>query len=389
MEPLTRFRSELADWLELNCPPSMRTPMPDSESPLGGSRIPPPNPETAIWMNRCADRGLTLPLVPKEYGGGGMTHTQAAIYYEELDRLGMRLPLMGTGPAMVAPTLVQFGTDEQKLYYLPRIVRGIDRWAQGFSEPEAGSDLAALRLAAVREGEEYVLNGQKIWNSWADKSDMLITLVRTDPRAQPRQRGISILMINLDLPGVIVRPIRMLNGDAEFCEVFFDNVRVPVSCRLGPENDGWSVTKWFLVADRRSSRRWFDAIMDLDLPSLWRASGDPSPELASNVAANELDQIAINLTLDRVERLEAEGQNVDLYANVIKYWQMEHLKRRYDLASLLGENFRIGWSDELQDKKDIKLTKEWLYSRAHSLGGGSSEVQLNIIAKHGLHLPGA
>ncbi len=381
------FKSDLIDWLEANCPPTMRAPLLEAEAPLGGRKVAAVNADTDLWMARCAERGLTLPAFPPDYGGAGLSLAEMNFFYEELERRGMRIPLMGIAVGMLAPTLLQFGTDAQKAYFLPRIARGEDRWAQSFSEPNAGSDLAALQLQAVRDGDDYVLTGQKIWNSWADKSEGLITLVRTSRDVARRQDGISFLLVNADTPGVTIRPIRMINGDSEFCEVFFDEARVPVANRVGEEGSGWPVVKGFLIADRKSSRRWYDELSKLDLVEMWRRADDANPQLAAAVLDNELDALGARLLLARIDRLEAEGCDVDAFASVTKYWQMEHVKRRYDLASLIGGWSHSGWSEPVFGPQEASLTRAWLYSKANSIGGGSSEVQLNILAKHVLQLP--
>jgi alkylation response protein AidB-like acyl-CoA dehydrogenase len=381
------FKRELGDWLEANCPPSMRTPLTQEESPLGGSKEAPLNPETNVWIKRCADRGLTLPTTPREFGGAGLTVAESNYFYDELDRRRMRIPLMGIGTGMLASTLLKFGTEEQKLYFLPRIAAGKDRWGQSFSEPNAGSDLAALQLRAVRDGDYYVLNGQKIWNSFAHRSDGLITLVRTNSESARRQDGISFLLVDVDTPGVSVRPIQMIHGESEFCEVFFDDARVPVSRRVGEENSGWSVVKSLLVDDRKSWRRWFDSIHKLDLVGELKRSPSSSHALTQAVLDNELDDLAGNLLLNRIDRLVAQGSSGDSFAAVTKYWHMEHMKRRFDLLATIAEWSGITWSDTLVSREEASRTRAWLLSKCFSLGGGSSEVQLNILAKQVLNLP--
>jgi alkylation response protein AidB-like acyl-CoA dehydrogenase len=294
---------------------------------------------------------------------------------------------MGIGTGMLASTLLKFGTEEQKLYFLPRIAAGMDRWAQSFSEPNAGSDLASLQLRAVRDGDDYVLNGQKVWNSFAHKADGLITLVRTSSESARRQDGISFLLVDADTPGVTVRPIQMIHGESEFCEVFFDDARVPVGRRVGEENAGWSVVKSLLVDDRKSWRRWFDAIHRLDLAREFKRTGSSNHALTQAVLDNELDDLAANLLLTRIDRLAAQGRNVDSYAAVTKYWHMEHMKRRFDLLATLAEWSAVTWSGSLVSAEQASRTRAWLLSKCFSLGGGSSEVQLNILAKQVLNLP--
>ena len=383
---LAEFRTKLRVWLEANCPPSMRTPMPAKEEPQGGLREPAVNPDTTLWLERCAEQGFTLPEVPKEYGGAGLNPEQALAYFEEMKLFGARWPVVGVGPAMLAPTLMKHGTEEQKRTFLPRIARGEDRWAQGFSEPGAGSDLASLRLQAVREGDEYVLNGQKIWTSWGNVSDWIITLARTATNPSVRQWGITFLLVPLNTPGITVRPLRLISGESEFCETFFDNVRVPVSRRIGAENEGWGVTKDFLIADRLAIRRWCDGIEAMNLEELWRESaGDPA--IAEAILDSELDELGARCFRAHIEREESRGSSPDVYSNVLKYWQMEHVKRRHELATLLLDHRGIGWAGDIHSEADHEATVQWLRARSFTIGGGTSEIQLNIIAKSALQLP--
>jgi len=378
------FREWIRSWLEANCPDSMRTPMVIAEAPWGGAEW--PNPEAKLWLDRAASEGLTLPTVPQEYGGAGLTPWQAEIYWEELHRIGGRIPHTGVGPLMLAPTIQQFGTEEQKRRFLPPIAHASVRWCQGFSEPGAGSDLASLQLRADKDGDDYVLNGQKIWNSNADCSDWMIVLARTNRRENHRQFGISFLLVDLSSPGITIRPLRLISGKSEFCETFFDDVRVPVSNRIGPEDEGWNVTKHFLVHDRYSALHWPREDHGISLPHLW-SDITGRPELWHPVAASELDELGVEEFKNRIARLNGEGIDVSHFAAVLKYWEMEHVKRRYELALRLVDERGLGWSGEIIEEQDQERVRQSLFARANSIGGGSSEIMLNIISKRVLQLP--
>ena len=228
MSDLTAFREEVSGWLEANCPKSMRKAMPADEYPGGGRKATYKNPETKLWLDRMAERGFTVPMWPKEYGGGGLTREENQVLAEELRRINARPAHVGMGISMIGPALLEFGTEAQKLEHLPKIARGEIWWCQGYSEPNAGSDLASLRTSAVEDGDEYIINGQKIWTSGADNADWIFCLVRTDPEAS-KHDGITFVLFDMAGPGITVKPILLISGLSPFCETFFDNARASKS----------------------------------------------------------------------------------------------------------------------------------------------------------------
>ena len=202
-----------------------------------------------LWAAALAERGWIAPRWPAEYGGAGLSAMEEFILQEEMMRA--RVPTVnGIGAFLLGPTLLEHGTDEQRARHLPAIARGEVTWAQGFSEPEAGSDLASLRTRAVLDGDDYVVNGQKVWTSLGQYADWLFVLVRTDPDADPRHRGITFLLVDAGSPGLTIRPITDIRGTAPFCEIFFEDVRVPVANRVGEENRGWYVAMTALSFER-------------------------------------------------------------------------------------------------------------------------------------------
>lgn len=385
---LTVFRDQIRAWIEANCPPSMKTPFVMAEAAQGGRRAKWPNPETKVWLDRTAQAGLTLPKLPHEYGGAGLNDGQAQIYYDELENLGVRIPLATIGSMMLAPTIYECANEEQKQRFIRPIATGEIRWAQGFSEPNAGSDLASLQLKAERDGDEYVLNGQKIWSSQADLADWMIVLVRTNKLEDgPRQFGISFLLVDLDSPGVTVRQMKMINGDTPFCETFFDNVRVPVANRIGEEDQGWNVVKRFLVHERFLARYNPREENEIALVPRWHDYGDTHADLWYRVADNELDQLGLELLMEHIGRLEVAEADTSKYSEVLKCFEAEHNKRRFELFMLLMDDRSLSFSGDLNSDLEKLLVEESLHSRAYSIGGGTTEVVRNVIAKRILNLP--
>ncbi|MBT4160073.1 MAG: acyl-CoA dehydrogenase, partial [Gammaproteobacteria bacterium] len=246
-----KFRLQIREWLDENCPPSMRTPMPADETPTGGKKARYKNPDTKQWMETCAAKGYTAPIWPTEYGGAGMSAEQHQIFRQEMARINARPPLAGMGLAMIGPALLEFGTDEQKAEHLPKISSGEIWWCQGYSEPNSGSDLASLQTRAVPDGDEYTINGQKIWTSGADSADWIFCLVRTDTEA-PKHSGITFILFSMDQPGVTVKPILLISGMSPFCETFFEDARALRSNVVGKVNEGWTVAKRLLQYERTS-----------------------------------------------------------------------------------------------------------------------------------------
>jgi alkylation response protein AidB-like acyl-CoA dehydrogenase len=250
MDELADFRAETRAWLEANCPPSMRLPMPEEETVWGGRREAFVNPDSKVWLERMAARGWTAPTWPREYGGGGLSKAEAQVLEQEMKRLSARTPLFSFGLWMLGPVLLEYAREEQKREHLPKIVRGEIRWCQGYSEPGAGSDLASLQTRCEDMGDHWLINGQKIWTSYANHADMCFCLVRTD--FTKKHEGISFVLIDMASQGVETRPILLISGSSPFCETFFTDVRVPKDRMVGAPGKGWEIAKRLLQYERLS-----------------------------------------------------------------------------------------------------------------------------------------
>lgn len=386
------FRSEARAWIEANLPASMRTAMPEEEIPWGGRQAQYPNPETRAWLDAMIAQGWTAPTWPEAYGGAGLNAEHAMILQEELERTGARPALFSFGLWMLGPVLLEYGTDEQKQRFLPPIVRGEIRWCQGYSEPGAGSDLASLRTHAEDKGDHWLVNGQKIWTTYADKADWIFCLVRTDPDAR-KHLGISFLLIDLQTPGVSVRPIELISGSSPFCETFFDDVRVPRENMVGPLNGGWTIAKKLLQYERQNvSAVGFGGDRSVRIEELAkRAAGEKDGriadgELRGRIARHSMYARAVDLTTRR-SQLETDSGSVGALTSVVKYASAKVNQERGELAiEALGLD-GLGWDGANFDAADLAETRKWLRSKGNSIEGGTSEINLNVISKRVLGLP--
>ena len=232
---LESFRAEARAWLAENFPPSLKD-KDVSMTAMAGITL---SGDAKLWQERMGAKGWGTPTYPKQYGGGGLTTAQARVLQQEMARIGAKNPIGGMGVMMFGPTLLEYGNEEQKARHVPGIVTGTVRWCQGYSEPNAGSDLAALRTQAIDKGDHYLVNGQKIWTSGAQFADWCFCLVRTDNTK--KHEGISFITIDMKSPGVEPRPIKLISGNSPFCETFFTDVKVPKENLMGPLNGGWTI----------------------------------------------------------------------------------------------------------------------------------------------------
>lgn len=393
-DALETFRLETRAWLEANCPPPMREPIVDETDVCwGGRKWTFKNDAQRIWLENMAARGWTAPEWPKEYGGGGLSREQARVLREEMAALGCRPPLTSFGLSMLGPALLKFGNEAQKREHLPKIVRGEIRWCQGYSEPGAGSDLAALRTRAEDRGDHFLVNGSKIWTSYGDKADWIFCLVRTDFQAK-KQEGISFLLFDMTTPGVSTRPIRLISGYSPFTETFFDNVKVPKENLVGELNKGWTIAKYLLTHERSMIGGMGLGLRagatvnlgQLAVKNIGLAAGRLADSvLRTEIARFEMDAQAFELTMSRVQAEAKAGNETGHMSSLLKYYGTELNKRRAELMmSIAGtEGLRFG-----ADAGD-ELAARWLRTRGNSIEGGTSEIQLNIIAKNVLRLPSA
>jgi acyl-CoA dehydrogenase len=378
MTDLDTFRAETRAWLDANCPAEMRHPI-RSEADVcwGGRNWTFQSDAQRQWLEAMATRGWTVPDWPKDYGGGGLSAAEARALKEEMQRIGARSPLMSFGISMLGPALLKFGTEEQKRHYLPQIARGEIRWCQGYSEPGAGSDLAGLQTKAEDRGNHWLVNGQKVWTSYADKADWIFCLVRTS--SESKQGGISFLLFDMETPGVSTRPILLISGNSPFCETFFDDVKVPKEQIVGEVNKGWDVAKYLLGHER-------EMISGMGLGmggSLGAATKPADPLLRAEIAAFDVDALAFAAMSERFAAMWKAGEAHPASPSMMKYAGTELNKRRNELAMAAGGSAALEWDS------GRATARTWLRSKGNSIEGGTSEIQLNIIAKHILRLPGA
>jgi acyl-CoA dehydrogenase len=384
-DDLNNFRSETRTWLEANCPSEMRTPI-RSEADIcwGGRNWKFQSDAQRQWLEVMAERGWTVPDWPKDYGGGGLSAAEARVHKEEMQRLGARSPLMSFGISMLGPALLQFGTEEQKKHYLPQIARGEIRWCQGYSEPGAGSDLAGLQTKAEDKGDHWLVNGQKVWTSYADKADWIFCLVRTS--SESKQGGISFLLFDMATPGVSTKPILLISGSSPFCETFFDDVKVPKGQIVGEVNKGWDVAKYLLGHEREMI-----AGMGLGTTGSSVTLGPvlkPTDSLLrAEIAKFDVDALAFAAMSERFAAMWKAGEAHPASPSMMKYAGTELNKHRNELAMAGGGGDALEWDSERS--RGGATPRSWLRSKGNSIEGGTSEIQLNIVAKHILRLPGA
>ncbi|MEH6583769.1 MAG: acyl-CoA dehydrogenase family protein [Halioglobus sp.] len=395
MNDLDDFRQQTRYWLDENCPAEMRTPATQNDYFFGGKKASYRSDSQGHWFNLMLDRGWLAPSWPEAYGGGGLSQPQADVLNQEMESLGSRPPLVGMGLWMIGPVLLELGNDVQKNQHLPGIARGEIFWCQGFSEPGAGSDLASLACKADVDGDHLVINGSKIWSSMADQADWMFCLVRTHS-GESKHHGITFVLVDLATKGITVEPIRLINGSAEFCETFFDDVRVPIANVVGEINEGWAVAKRMLFFER------------LAMGNIEKSFSSPKPnpsslarhylpfdngkianaELRTRITRNHMRSKAVELTMQRVQEAFVAGlPEASQVMSILKYVTTEEEKRKLALTlDIMGQQ-GLGWEGEQFEGIERQALRDWLLGYGLTIAGGTSEIQLNIIAKRTLALP--
>jgi acyl-CoA dehydrogenase len=391
MDSLNHFRSEVRTWLAENCPESQRQAVKSGEQYWGGRDASFASEDARIWFERMRDKGWTAPEWPTEYGGGDLSEVQTKVLKEEMKSIGARSPIFSIGIWMLGPAILEYGTDEQKLQHITGIVRGETRWCQGYSEPGSGSDLASLQCKAEDMGDHFLINGSKIWTTKADECDWIFCLVRTDPSAK-KQEGISFLLIDMVSEGISTAPIGLISGESDFCQTFFDNVQVPKENLVGELNQGWSVAKSLLKHERKLMSE-----MGSDIPSVEPAAvlaehvefhegKIADPDLRRQMVEYSMLMHALGLTHFRGFEERAQGITGDS-TMIMKYVGTEAEVLKGELLLALMGSQGLGWEgDEFSDEEQRAL-RQWAMSKALTIAGGTSEIQLNIIAKRVLGLP--
>jgi alkylation response protein AidB-like acyl-CoA dehydrogenase len=394
---LEAFREETRAWLADNCPESMRQGSVHFEDAYEVYTT----DDAGLWLDRAAERGWTAPTWPKEYGGGGLDREEAGILRQEMSAIRALPPSTGMGLSMIGPTLLEFGTEEQKLRHLPKITSGEVNWCQGYSEPGSGSDLASLRTKAVLDGDHFVINGQKIWTSGADHADWMFCLVRTDPDA-PKHDGISFVLLPMDQPGVTIKPIPLISGSSPFCETFFDDAIARKEDLIGEMNKGWTVAKRLLQYERsgigdaperpkdkkEAARKPVNPFARLAREYVGDDDGRiTDPMIRDRILRHTIDEKCMQLTGRRVMEESKTTGAPGAATSIFKYVGSTLAKNGSELKAMMRGTQGIGWDGAGFSDDELEATRSWLRDRAVTIYGGTNEVQLNIIAKRVLGLP--
>ena len=383
-QSIEEFQQEVRSWIAEVLPPELRV----------GNRKNLPGSKLKIWIDALAERGWITPEWPVEYGGGGLDRKHAAVLKAEIK--AVRAPTISSfGTMMLGPTLLEFGNEEQKKEFLPPISRHEIKWCQGYSEPGAGSDLASLQCRAVKEGDEYVINGQKIWTTGADKADWIFCLVRTDPDA-PKHDGISFILFPMHQDGVEVAPLTLIDGSADFSQVFFDGARAQAKHLVGPLNGGWTIAKRLLQHERSTDggseggitgamKETLADVVKREVGVVDGALADPA--IRHRLAAQEMEAKALSLTMRRAREEVRAGQTARDIGSLGKLRWANMVKSEQDIAMMALGAQGLGWSGPGFDDTHLERTRAWLTTRSDSIWGGTNEVQMNVIAKRVLQIP--
>ena len=394
---LDAFAAEVRDALAAMYPAELRerNAPTDPEAVWGGRAFQGSEDPQIVWMRRMAEKGWTAPTWPKEYGGGGLSPAQARVLERELAAGRYRSPLASFGVWMLGPVLLEYANEEQKREHLPKIIRGEIRWCQGYSEPGAGSDLASLATRCEDKGDHWLINGQKIWTSYANKADWCFCLVRTD--TTKKHEGISFVLIDMASPGVETRPIQLISGESPFCETFFTDVKIPKGNLVGRVNGGWEIAKRLLQYERQNISAGFGeggsaggASGDLAVIAQRYAGEDGAlsdGDLRRRITENKMNFQALRQTIARSAAESQAGNGPSATTSIIKYAAAEFAKARSELMIEAMGHQGLGWDGEAYDPAEILAVRGWLRTKANSIEGGTSEVNLNVVAKRVLGLP--
>ena len=391
IDHLTEFRKETRAWLEENCPISMRGQTKDiAELYWGGRNSDFTSEDQKIWFKRMHDKGWIAPYWDKKYGGGGLSPLENKILAEEMTRLRCKQPLFSFGISMLGPALLKFATEEQKGHYLKDIVDAKIRWCQGYSEPNAGSDLAGLQMKAVDKGDHLLVKGSKIWTSYGDNADWIFCLVRTNTEVK-KQEGISFLLIDMNSEGVEARPIQLISGKSAFTETFFDDVKVPKENLVGELNNGWIIAKYLLTHERQmiggigEAEQKFSA-RDVVLDAVGLHNGVLNDSiLRTELVTYEMNLAIYDMTIERAIDEAKAGNNSGAESSLFKYFGTELNVQAMEIIMTAGGMDELAIEGEATSNGFI--AKRFLRSKGNTIEGGTSEIQLNIISKNVLGLP--
>jgi acyl-CoA dehydrogenase len=391
IDHLTEFRKETRAWLEENCPVSMRGQTKDiAELYWGGRNSDFTSEDQKIWFKRMHDKGWIVPYWDKKYGGGGLSPLENKILAEEMTRLRCKQPLFSFGISMLGPALLKFATEEQKGHYLKDIVDAKIRWCQGYSEPNAGSDLAGLQMKAVDKGDHYLINGSKIWTSYGDNADWIFCLVRTNTEVK-KQEGISFLLIDMNSEGVEARPIQLISGKSAFTETFFDDVKVPKENLVGELNKGWTIAKYLLTHERQmiggigeADQKFSTRDVVVDAVGLHNGVLNDSI-LRTELVTHEMNLAIYDMTIERAIDEAKAGNNSGAASSLFKYFGTELNVEAMEIIMTAGGMDELAIEGEATSNGFI--AKRFLRSKGNTIEGGTSEIQLNIISKNILGLP--
>lgn len=386
---LEDFRKEAAAWLKDNFPASLA-----GKAHYAMAERQTPGDDLAAWKKAIGEKGWATPTWPAQYGGGGLSPKQARVLQQEMQKAGAFNPLMfGMGITMIGPTILDYGTEAQKAKHIPPIVRGEVQWCVGYSEPNAGSDLASLQMKAVDAGDHWVITGQKTWTSGAQYSDWCGALVRTDFSAK-KHDGISFMLIDMHQPAIETRPIALIAGASPFCETFFTEATAPKDALLGQLNVGWTVGKRLLQHERASQTGAPMGGRTVPLNQIAKkyvaldADGRiEDQDLRTRLVRHEMDAKVHGLTLARVMAESKEANGATNGASVLKNSATHVAQTRAELTLEIFGHQGLGWEGDDFTREEIETVRGWLSGKAMSIYGGSFEIQNNIISKRILGLP--